>query len=279
MVARPHHLSQRQTNRHCRRRNGADAGFRWKATRRRVVGTIPSPSPNATARSMSASSGSNRLSVLIIGAMDCSRGGSRSACRRTSRLFTYNKSLECCCGTSAGAASRGVDRGFRAQPRRCRQFAIISDRRDHVTRFSIKRTEDFDVSDCTIIPPDDLLLLERRFSIVRGIGMRMRRVPLSSLKEGARARRPFNDRSRSRLSRSITWKEFQSIALLAAKRSSRLYPTTISRSPAQSAAAIRSGGAVNVSAIMKWRYPKKTCMPDMRPSVADPGLDRRVSLP
>ena len=56
---------------------------------------------------------------------------------------------------------------------------------NHVTRFSVKRTDEFDVSDCTILPPDDLLLLERRFSFVRGIAIRIRRVPLSSLMEGA----------------------------------------------------------------------------------------------
>jgi len=52
-------------------------------------------------------------------------------------------------------------------------------------RFAVRRTGTFDVSDCTILPPDDLLLLERRFSFVRGIAIRIRRVPLSSLMEGA----------------------------------------------------------------------------------------------
>ena len=56
---------------------------------------------------------------------------------------------------------------------------------NQVTRFSVKRTDEFDVSDCTILPPDDLLLLERRFSLVRGIAIRIRRMPLSNLKEGA----------------------------------------------------------------------------------------------
>ena len=52
---------------------------------------------------------------------------------------------------------------------------------DLVERFSVKRTDDFDVSDCTILTPGDLLLLERRFSLVRGIAIRIRRVPLASI--------------------------------------------------------------------------------------------------
>lgn len=41
--------------------------------------------------------------------------------------------------------------------------------------FAIKRTEDFDITDCALLPGGDLLLLERRFSILRS-GVRIRRV-------------------------------------------------------------------------------------------------------
>jgi hypothetical protein len=54
-----------------------------------------------------------------------------------------------------------------------------------VARFSVKRSDDFNISDCTILPPGDLLLLERRYSPVRGVAMRIRRVPLAAIKEGA----------------------------------------------------------------------------------------------
>jgi hypothetical protein len=54
-----------------------------------------------------------------------------------------------------------------------------------VTRFSTKRTDDFDVSDCTILPPGDLLLLERRYSPARGVAMRIRRIPLADIKADA----------------------------------------------------------------------------------------------
>lgn len=45
--------------------------------------------------------------------------------------------------------------------------------------FSVKRTDEFDVSDCAVTPRGDLLILERRFSWTRGLAIRIRRVPLS----------------------------------------------------------------------------------------------------
>lgn len=51
--------------------------------------------------------------------------------------------------------------------------------------FSVKRIGEFDVSDCAITPAGDLLLLERSFSHLRGVAMRIRRMPLTELKPGA----------------------------------------------------------------------------------------------
>jgi len=51
--------------------------------------------------------------------------------------------------------------------------------------FSVRRTDEFDISDCTILPSGRLLLLERRFSWLRGIAMRIRSVALSDVKPGA----------------------------------------------------------------------------------------------
>ncbi|TMJ01912.1 MAG: twin-arginine translocation pathway signal [Alphaproteobacteria bacterium] len=50
--------------------------------------------------------------------------------------------------------------------------------------FSVKRIGDFDVSDCAVTPKGDLLVLERSFSRFRGVGMRIRRVPLASITPG-----------------------------------------------------------------------------------------------
>ena len=47
--------------------------------------------------------------------------------------------------------------------------------------FSVKRTDEFDVSDCALTPRGDLLILERRFSWTRGLAIRIRRVPLARI--------------------------------------------------------------------------------------------------
>jgi hypothetical protein len=57
--------------------------------------------------------------------------------------------------------------------------------------FTVKRTDDFDVSDSAITPNGDLLLLERRFSWARGLGIRIRRIALASLQSGTVADGPI----------------------------------------------------------------------------------------
>ncbi|MGA7974103.1 MAG: esterase-like activity of phytase family protein [Pseudolabrys sp.] len=54
-----------------------------------------------------------------------------------------------------------------------------------VDRFSVKRSDGFDVSDCAILPQGDLLLLERSYSLLAGVAMRIRRIPLAAIKPGA----------------------------------------------------------------------------------------------
>ncbi|MBV9971103.1 MAG: esterase-like activity of phytase family protein, partial [Xanthobacteraceae bacterium] len=52
--------------------------------------------------------------------------------------------------------------------------------------FTVKRLDDFDISDCTVLPGGDILLLERRFSLLRGgIAMRLRRLRLADIKPAA----------------------------------------------------------------------------------------------
>jgi len=51
--------------------------------------------------------------------------------------------------------------------------------------FAVKRSDDFDVSDCALLPSGDLLLLERRFTWWTGVAMRIRRVPQAALAPGA----------------------------------------------------------------------------------------------
>ena len=106
------------------------------------------------------------------------------------KSFTYNKSLECLTSPPKGSPlagnlivvtersldSAGNHRSFLLKP---------NNGGDQVERFSVKRSDDFDISDCMILPPGDLLLLERRYSPARGVAMRIRRVPLASIKPGA----------------------------------------------------------------------------------------------
>jgi hypothetical protein len=52
-------------------------------------------------------------------------------------------------------------------------------------QFSIRRTDKFDISDGVLLPSGDLLVLERKFSWLSGIGIRIRRLPLKALAPGA----------------------------------------------------------------------------------------------
>ena len=102
------------------------------------------------------------------------------------KTFAFNKSLECLAappsGVPLGTGLIAITEHSLDTAGNLRSFLLDG---DLVTRFSVKRTDDFDVSDCTILPPGDLLLLERRFSPARGIAMRIRRIPLTDIKADA----------------------------------------------------------------------------------------------
>lgn len=52
--------------------------------------------------------------------------------------------------------------------------------------FTIRRTDNYDVSDAALLPDGDLLLLERKFSLFNGIGIRIRRIGLAAIAPGVR---------------------------------------------------------------------------------------------
>ena len=52
-------------------------------------------------------------------------------------------------------------------------------------QFSVRRTENFDVSDAVLLASGELLVLERKFSWFSGIGIRIRRIALASVAPGA----------------------------------------------------------------------------------------------
>jgi len=104
------------------------------------------------------------------------------------KTFTFNKSLEC---LAAGPAGTGVAGALIAITERsldaAGNFRSFLLKGEEVGRFTVKRRGDFDVSDCAILPPGDLLLLERSYSPARGVAVRIRRIPLDRLKPGALA--------------------------------------------------------------------------------------------
>ncbi|MBS0528334.1 MAG: esterase-like activity of phytase family protein [Proteobacteria bacterium] len=52
-------------------------------------------------------------------------------------------------------------------------------------QFAIRRTDNYDISDACLLPSGDLLILERKFSLRGGIGIRIRRIALKSIAPGA----------------------------------------------------------------------------------------------
>ena len=52
-------------------------------------------------------------------------------------------------------------------------------------QFSVRRSNKFDISDAVLLPSGDLLVLERKFSLLEGAGIRIRRIELSTVAPGA----------------------------------------------------------------------------------------------
>lgn len=97
-----------------------------------------------------------------------------------------NKGLECLefvptpmpgAGTLIAISERGLDSAGNI-----RGFLIGGPKPGE---FSVARHDDFDVSDCAILPDGALALLERRFTWTTGVAIRIRRVPLTEFVPGA----------------------------------------------------------------------------------------------
>lgn len=102
------------------------------------------------------------------------------------KTFTKNKSLECLAAAPKGSALAGqliavTERSLDAAGNH-RAFLLNG---KQVGRFGVKRSDGFEVSDCAILPPNDLLLLERSYSPLSGVAMRIRRIALGTIKPGA----------------------------------------------------------------------------------------------
>ena len=102
------------------------------------------------------------------------------------RRLPYNKGLEALvfvrpglplAGTLVALSERGLDAAGNLMG-----FLIGG---PNPGTFSVKRIDEFDISDAALLPEGDLLVLERRFSWLTGIAMRIRRIPLSGIRPGA----------------------------------------------------------------------------------------------
>ncbi len=102
------------------------------------------------------------------------------------KSFTRNKSLECLAAPPTGSPPGGsliaITEYSLDVHGNHRSFIIKGKQFD---RFSVRRSDDFDVSDCAILAPADLLLLERRYSPARGVAIRVRRIALAGIKPDA----------------------------------------------------------------------------------------------
>jgi hypothetical protein len=122
---------------------------------------------------------------------DFSKGGTRSrgeaiAVPPALRKLPYNKGLESLvvvprglplAGTLIAISERGLDSdgdiiGFLIGGPTPGDFAV-------------RRSNNFDISDAVVLRSGDLLILERKFSLLTGVGIRIRRIALKSIQRGA----------------------------------------------------------------------------------------------
>lgn len=112
--------------------------------------------------------------------------GQPIAVPRPVRGLPNNKGLECLefvprgqplGGTLIAISERGIDAAGNL-----RAFLIGG---PSPGGFAVRRTDDFEVSDCVLLASGNLLILERRFSILRGVGIRIRRIALASIRPDA----------------------------------------------------------------------------------------------
>jgi hypothetical protein len=102
------------------------------------------------------------------------------------KTLSFNRSLECLAAVPAGMPHAGsliaVTEASLDARGNIRAFIL---RGGSVTRFAVARHDDFDVSDCALLAPSSLLLLERRFTRTAGLAIRVRRLSLPAFRDAA----------------------------------------------------------------------------------------------
>ena len=208
VAARAHHLCRHAADRHRRRRDGADARARRAHARGARAGTTPRRWRATAARSMSASSACTGSCGSISARKACWRAARPIEVPAAFRSFPNNGSVEALAfvprgsgplgGTLIAIAERGRDRDGNHLA-----FLIGGPRPG---AFTIKRRDDYDVSDATILPGGDLVdpgaqvrLDHRALHPHRG-GFRSRTSGPARWSMGRCCSRPIS------ASRSTTWK-------------------------------------------------------------------------
>ncbi len=82
----------------------------------------------------------------------------------------------------AGALIAVAERAAEGDDAPTTGFVLTGPRRG---AFQVARSDAFDVTDMAFLPSGEALLLERRFSLLRGIAARLRRIPADAIRPGA----------------------------------------------------------------------------------------------
>jgi hypothetical protein len=93
------------------------------------------------------------------------------------RKLPNNKGLEGLAGTLIAFSERGLDANGDL-------IAFLIGGKTP-GQFAVRRTNNFDISDAMLLPSGELLVLERKFSWLAGVGIRIRSIPLKSVAPGA----------------------------------------------------------------------------------------------
>lgn len=83
----------------------------------------------------------------------------------------------------AGALVAIAERASDGESAPTRGFVLSGPRQG---AFEVARADNYDVTDMAFLPGGDLLLLERAFSLLGGLGARLRRIPAGAIRPGAR---------------------------------------------------------------------------------------------
>ncbi|GGH31299.1 hypothetical protein GCM10007036_42420 [Alsobacter metallidurans] len=102
------------------------------------------------------------------------------------KTLPENRSLEAIGIATAGALAGSLvviaERATRGADAPTKGWILTGPQRGE---FRVVRRDDFDITDLAFLPDGDMLMLERRFNWLDGVGMRIRRVPGGSIRPGA----------------------------------------------------------------------------------------------